>query len=167
MSKITYLNIIYLAGIVWAFLFVGCNEIKKTDSNNNQSQYRGTSDHNGVYQEAAFQIYSLNWDFQSAGSIRGTATSSGDLLYSGSADGNVYALQSSNGAEVWRFKTGGAVHCKPAVFHNQVFFTSRDNCIYSIDAHTGKMKWKFQTGDLLPHDWGWEHYLSSPVVSGS
>jgi outer membrane protein assembly factor BamB len=69
------------------------------------------------------------------------------VLYVGSSDGNLYALNALDGSLKWKFPTKGIIHTTPAVDHNTVYVTSWDTYLYAIDAVTGKMKWKFKTNE--------------------
>jgi eukaryotic-like serine/threonine-protein kinase len=112
----------------------------------------------------------LKWKFQTAGEHRFTAkhihgslpeaeampdpfdyylsspTLSGDSVYFGSGDGNVYSLDASSGKLNWKFQTGDVVHASPAVVDGTVYIGSWDSNFYALDAATGKEKWRFKTG---------------------
>lgn len=69
------------------------------------------------------------------------------VVYFGSGDGNVYALDAGTGALKWKFKTGDVVHASPAVADGMVFIGSWDSWFYALDAKTGAVRWKFKTGE--------------------
>lgn len=69
------------------------------------------------------------------------------VVFFGSGDGNVYALDAASGAAKWTFKTGNVVHASPAVSNGVVFIGSWDRHLYAIDAKSGKEVWRFQTGN--------------------
>ena len=69
------------------------------------------------------------------------------LVYFGSSDGNIYALDASSGALKWKFQTGDVVHSSPAIVGETLFIGSWDTYLYALDATTGKEKWRFKTGD--------------------
>ncbi|AYB32140.1 PQQ-binding-like beta-propeller repeat protein [Chryseolinea soli] len=118
-----------------------------------------------ILKDAWFKsIAAVQWKVQTQGSIRGSALATGDRVYFGSADGNLYAVTRKNGDVVWKFKTAGAISSTPAFAKGTLYVTSRDLNIYAVDAATGKERWKFQTGSLLPHFWGWEYFQSTPVI---
>ena len=71
----------------------------------------------------------------------------GETVYFGSGDGNVYALAAASGALRWKFRTGGVVHASPAIANGVVYVGSWDTYLYALDAASGKMRWKFKTGD--------------------
>lgn len=69
------------------------------------------------------------------------------IVYFGSGDGNVYALNAATGAVQWKFKTGDVVHASPAISGGTLFIGSWDSYFYAIDAVSGKEKWRFKTGE--------------------
>jgi outer membrane protein assembly factor BamB len=72
---------------------------------------------------------------------------SNGVVYFGSGDGNVYALNAAAGTLKWKFKTGDVVHASPAMADGVVFIGSWDSYFYALDAETGALKWKFKTGE--------------------
>lgn len=71
----------------------------------------------------------------------------GDVVYFGSGDHNVYALDVATGAVKWKFATGDVVHASPAVVDGVVYIGSWDRNMYALDAATGKERWRYQTGN--------------------
>jgi eukaryotic-like serine/threonine-protein kinase len=69
------------------------------------------------------------------------------VVYFGSGDTNIYALDAASGSLKWKFKTGGVVHASPAIFDGTLFVGSWDSYFYALDATTGKEKWRFKTGE--------------------
>ena len=69
------------------------------------------------------------------------------LVYFGSGDNNVYALDATTGTLKWKFKTGDVVHASPALANGTIFIGSWDSYFYALDATTGKEKWRFKTGE--------------------
>ena len=82
---------------------------------------------------------------------------SGGLVFVGSEDNYIYALDQYTGALKWRYKTGDDVYSSPSVSGGLVFVGSDDNYIYALDQYTGALQWRYKTGDDV---------LSSPSVSG-
>jgi len=74
-------------------------------------------------------------------------TVSGGVVYFGSGDGNVYALDAASGMLKWKFQTGDVVHASPAIADGTVFIGSWDSYFYALDAASGKEKWRFKTGE--------------------
>jgi len=69
------------------------------------------------------------------------------LVYFGSGDSNVYALDAASGSLKWKFKTGDVVHSSPAIANGTFFIGSWDTFLYALDASTGAEKWRFKTGE--------------------
>ncbi|MBX3174489.1 MAG: PQQ-binding-like beta-propeller repeat protein [Gemmatimonadaceae bacterium] len=69
------------------------------------------------------------------------------VVYIGSGDQNVYALDAATGAVKWTFSTGDVVHASPAVAGGLVIVGSWDRNLYGIDAATGRERWRYTTGN--------------------
>lgn len=68
------------------------------------------------------------------------------MVYFGSGDGGVYAIDAATGAQRWRFETGDVVHASPAVVDGVVYVGSWDSHFYAIDARSGLERWRHATG---------------------
>jgi outer membrane protein assembly factor BamB len=71
----------------------------------------------------------------------------GGVVYFGSGDQNVYALDAKTGTLKWTFPTGDVVHASPAVHDGVVYVGSWDRNLYAIDAATGRERWRYVTGN--------------------
>jgi len=100
---------------------------------------------------------SKEWSFQTGLFIRSSPVVANGLIYVGSDDHNLYALNASNGQIGWTFQTGGIIKSSPAVSGGLVYVGSADHNLYALDASTGQMRWTFRTGGIIK---------SSPAVSG-
>lgn len=86
------------------------------------------------------------------------------VVYFGSGDGNIYALDAASGALKWKFHTGDVVHSSPAIVDGTLYVGSWDGYLYALNASTGEKKWSFKTGedpDIHNH----VGIQSSPVVA--
>lgn len=147
-------------------LMLGCNQPSRENAKSPEAMFRGDPQHSGVYQtKAVSQCDRVKWAFQTEGPVRSSPALSGGVIYFGSGDSHLYAVDVQAGREKWRFKTEGAVHSSPTVSGGIVYFTSRDECLYGVEALTGRQQLKYQTGELLPYQWGFDYYVSSPLVA--
>jgi len=69
------------------------------------------------------------------------------IIYFGSSDGNLYALDANTGKKKWAYKTNGLIRTSPALYMGKVYFGSWDRFLYALDAGTGNLQWKFETHD--------------------
>ena len=56
------------------------------------------------------------------------------VVYVGSNDDYVYALDARSGELRWRYETGGDVDSSPAVVDGVVYVGSEDDYVYALDA---------------------------------
>lgn len=144
-------------------LFSGCSTNNESDKE--VSLFRSDKNHSGFYQNPDLNSFSgFKWIFKTNAAIRSTPVVSGNTVFFGSCDHFFYALDKSSGKELWKYETGGAVNSSAAVSGNSVFFSSRDLNLYTLNKSTGKEIWKFSFGGDLPNKWGYDSYLSSPVI---
>lgn len=71
----------------------------------------------------------------------------GEVLYIGSGDQHVYALNARSGDKLWEFATGDVVHATPAVVDGVVYVGSWDRNLYALDAASGRERWRYTTGN--------------------
>jgi outer membrane protein assembly factor BamB len=69
------------------------------------------------------------------------------VVYFGSGDGRVYAVDAASGALRWQVQTGNVVHASPAIANGVVYIGGWDTYFRALDAATGRELWKFKTGD--------------------
>ena len=74
-------------------------------------------------------------------------TVAGNILYIGSGDQHVYALDALSGALKWQFTAGDVIHASPAVANGLVYIGSWDRNLYALDAATGRERWRYTTGN--------------------
>ncbi len=94
--------------------------------------------------------------YPTGGAISSSPAISDEVVYVGSGDKFVYALDALTGEYLWSFGTGGEVASSPAVAEGMVFVGSHDGSLYALDAENGEYVWSYLTGNLV---------VSSPAVS--
>jgi len=115
--------------------------------------------HDEVVAVGAEVFYSRKsvWEYKTDEHVSSSpAISSDGIVYFGSDDGNVYALDGQTGPRkslfkrskpIWKFNTGGRVKSSPAIgADGTVFVGSCDGRVYALDGQTGNRKWDFMTG---------------------
>lgn len=77
-----------------------------------------------------------------------------NIIYIGADNGTLYAINSTNGEEVFNYHVPltskkGRMFSTLIVEHGLVIFGAGDGNVYAIDALTGKRKWVFLEGDYI------------------
>jgi outer membrane protein assembly factor BamB len=134
--------------------------------------YRGDARHTGVYPDSKAPAGKVKWSFTTGNKIRSTPAYCNGVVYFGSDDGFLYALDANSGKLKWKFRAAGAVSSSPAVYRNLVYIEAGDSTFHAVDAASGREKWKAQTGPPIPadpkimSDGKWEYEHASPVIDG-
>lgn len=144
------------------------------------SMFRGDLAHTGVYSATGVpKLAGVRWKFHTDGAVISSPAVVNGVVYFGSTDSNLYAVDATSGTLKWKFPTGSWVVSSPAVAGGIVYFGSYDSYYYALDAATGQQKWKFQTGGerryvgkhlhhlepaAEPMPDPWDFFLSSPSV---
>jgi eukaryotic-like serine/threonine-protein kinase len=83
------------------------------------------------------------------GSLATHGTVAGDVVYWGSHDGHLHALDAGTGVLRWRFRARGpmAKNGPPCVHGDWVFAGAADGHLYGLDARSGGLRWKAFVAD--------------------
>lgn len=106
--------------------------------------YRANLYRTGVHDTSGLnKAGGVQWSFVTGGPVRSQPVVVGGVLYVGSNDGHIYALDASSGAEVWKFDTGGKVAGSAAVVNGKVIMASESGHVYALNASDGTELWKY------------------------
>ncbi|MBU4222272.1 MAG: PQQ-binding-like beta-propeller repeat protein [Euryarchaeota archaeon] len=111
--------------------------------------FRHDAAHSGIADEVVEPPLELLWKYRTDGRIYSSPAVSGGVVYVGSEDSYVYALDASTGSLKWKYKTGSYVYSSPAISGGIIYVGSFDNQVYALDASTGSLKWKYGTSDPI------------------
>ena len=117
--------------------------------------FRADSSLNGVATGSLSDNLPLSWSFKTESEIRSSAVIDNGLVFFGSEDGHIYAVEQKTGQKAWSFKTGDAVEAPPCLINDMVVAGSYDSFLYALDAKTGKLKWKYQTAAEISGSANW------------
>src|SRR5437773_9539320 len=86
-----------------------------------ETMFRGGPAHQGVYQGGGPTLLGLAWRAPTDGDVVSSAAIANGVVYVGSGDGFLYALDHATGARRWRYDGGIPVSSSPAVGGGHVF----------------------------------------------
>jgi serine/threonine protein kinase len=87
----------------------------------------------------------LDWIVATGDEVRSSATTAGGAVYIGSYDGNLYAIDETDGTVRWRFKTQRGIVSRPTPIAEMVIVGSEDRSVYAVSRQNGRAIWSFQT----------------------
>lgn len=103
----------------------------------------------------AGSLYRLNeeletvWQFEEAkGALAARPLAVGDLVYAGSWDNKLYAIDATTGEARWNIEADNWFWSEPVVSDGGLYAASLDGKVYAVDAQTGDSRWPkpFNTG---------------------
>lgn len=87
------------------------------------------------------------WSYRAKRGFTASPLFNEGVVYVGSKDGHLYALDGKNGWPVWRYRSNKPIVSTPAYDpqRDRLFFGSADMNVYAVDSNNGKMVWRFET----------------------
>lgn len=95
------------------------------------------------------------WRFKAKRSITSSPIYSEGVIFVGSVDSVLYALDARSGFVLWRFRMNRATISTPCLADDYIFIGSVDSNIYCIDIHSAKEVWRYETDNQVN---------SSPII---
>lgn len=139
-SSATTVLAITLVALLAAGLTIACGPAVA------QASFRGDAAHTGVQTSAAPRtLPRIKWTFPTGDRITSSPSYANGIVYVGSDDGQLYAIDADTGRQRWMHRTGGPVASSPAVGGGRVYVVSYDGRLHALDAATGAVQWKFAT----------------------
>lgn len=131
--------------------------------------FRGDAKHSGAFKTKELESFGgIQWQVKTGGAVRSSPILSKGILFIGSSDGFLYALDSATGTERWKFNAKDPIVSTPAVASDTVYFGTRDGRFIALDTTTGKNVWTVKTGIDTALAWGYESgdfFTSSPTIA--
>lgn len=110
------------------------------------------------------------WTFRTRGAIYGSPLAVDNVVYFGSTDSTLYAVDLPTGKLKWQRKVGGPLKATPCTGSGPLLYvTGGDGVCYAVERATGSVRWRFNTlGGILgerKYDFA-DYHHSSPVLQG-
>jgi outer membrane protein assembly factor BamB len=104
------------------------------------------------------------WRFRS-GPVESSPLLVGNVLYFGSWDHHVYALDVRNRHRprlLWKFKADDEVNSSPTYANGLVYFGTNAGSVYAVTSYTGKLQWRSQSFARFGRR---EYFYATPTVA--
>ncbi|WP_439183266.1 beta-alanine-activating enzyme beta-propeller domain-containing protein [Carboxylicivirga taeanensis] len=133
----------------WKIKLAGSIKSKLCVYNNWLIVYDGSGTVSAIHSQTGRRIWTFStegescvdqWDYYNSSPVVVN-----HMVYVGSGDNHVYAIDAVSGQLKWKYKTGGVVHASPVVHDNKVLIGSFDGYFYALDAVSGSLVWRFKT----------------------
>lgn len=112
--------------------------------------FRGDSALSGIAESSLPENPKVLWRFEAGDAITSTAAIADGMVYVGSDDEHLYALDLATGALRWKFKAEGFVRSSPTVTGDFVIFGDDHGVVRALDRRTGALRWAFSTdGEVI------------------
>lgn len=85
------------------------------------------------------------WTFECEDEIRGGPAVDGNMIFVGSYDNNMYALDPADGKFLWKYPTEGGIVSRPVFSEGVVLFGSEDYRLHAVNSRSGKISWTYPT----------------------
>ncbi len=89
------------------------------------------------------------WRFKARRGITSSPIFADGVIFAGSVDTILYALDAKSGYVLWRFRMNRATISTPCLVENYIYIGSVDTNIYCIDIHSAKEIWHYQTDNQV------------------
>ena len=91
----------------------------------------------------------LKWTYATGDLVCGSPTVVNGVLYIGSWDHKIYALNADTGSKLWSYATPDRVCSQPAVVGGVVYVGSYGATFLALDAGSGAKLWSYIAGDSV------------------
>jgi outer membrane protein assembly factor BamB len=85
------------------------------------------------------------WKFKCEDEVRGSPAFGTDLVFVGTYDNNLYALDAGTGLLQWKYATEGGLPGSPVVDKDVVYIGSEDHRLHAVSARSGRILWSYYT----------------------
>jgi outer membrane protein assembly factor BamB len=111
-------------------------------------KFRSDLNNSGVYDDGGRSPEpSLLWTFTTGGPVYSSPSVVDGVVYVGSVDRNLYALNKTTGTLLWKYDTlerGDIVSSSPAVSNGVAYMGGMKTKIHAVDAFSGDLLWKYK-----------------------
>jgi len=145
-SLITFVSVVYASLYYFTDVVFGPPQGLSSDPPpGDWAMFRRDLSHSGAAESGdTLPQGTLKWVFSTDAPIHSSPAVVDGIVYVGSRDFKLYAVDAATGAKRWEYKTGSWVESSPVIVNGVVYFGSNDGRLYALDAHSGEKLWDFK-----------------------
>lgn len=98
------------------------------------------------------------WAYCTGAAVLSSPVVSNGVVYSGSTNGTLAALNARSSRLLWRFQASGSIYSTPDVENGMIYFGDTNGFVYAINTSNGQLTWKSRVDGTGAKVW------SSPAV---
>ncbi len=108
----------------------------------NWSSFRGSVARTGVTTDSLLPPLKQVWSFQMQGAVDGSPIIYNGVIYVGSRNHHLYALDGKNQRELWRYDAGAPLRSTPTLHGDTLFFGDDDGTMHAVQSLGGTARWR-------------------------
>jgi len=89
------------------------------------------------------------WKFECEDDVRSSPRVRDGIVYIGSYDQWMYAIDAKSGSKVWKYEVGGGIAASPCLYKDKVIIGSEDNVVYAFKVEDGTPAWTCYTKGMV------------------
>ncbi|MFP4497333.1 MAG: PQQ-binding-like beta-propeller repeat protein [Vulcanimicrobiota bacterium] len=128
---------------------IGCGKKIETADTGNWLMFKGNPARDGNSLDVIVPPLAFKWrypnDFKPE-PILGSPIAYRGIVYFGSTDMQLHAVNQYNGESLWKRPTNGTIVSTPAIWDNIIYMASCDGRVYAQEASKGRPEWVYPTG---------------------
>jgi len=158
MKKITIPSILILSAFLSA-----CGSSSEETTSVESAAKTTTTTTTTTDAERSATLESYLWAFDAESKIRSTAVVNNNIAYFATNEGKVFALNTTDGSEVWQQQLNGQISGDLLYAEDKIFLLSKEGVFYALNSETGVTEWQVSTPGETAID-EWDYFTNSPLI---
>ncbi len=138
--------------------------IATTHAGESWPTFRGRPTQTGVAAGELPRELSVRWKYKCGDVVTSTAAIADSVVYVGSDDEHLHAIDLKTGASKWKYNAGEFLQAPPAVYEGFVLVGDDLGIMHAVHTDTGKRAWTFATNSQITSS---VNYAQGKIVFGS
>jgi serine/threonine protein kinase len=108
----------------------------------NWVSFRGNAARSGVTTDSLRAPLKTIWSFQMQGAVDGSPIIHNGIIYVGSRDQRLYALDGQKQRKLWHYDAGAPLRSTPTLHGDTLFFGDDDGTMHAVQSSGGRGRWR-------------------------